>query len=87
MYIVTSTNKTKEKKMEIEKLFKVLVVGGSLMASAGSIANQSFEVQNSSEEETLTFCSIENEKICVENEEGEIVVKEGFECCWGTSCS
>ena len=73
--------------MEIEKLFKVLVVGGTLIASTGSMANDILELENTIKETTLTFCSVEDEKLCVENEEGEFVAKEGLECCWGTSCS
>jgi hypothetical protein len=76
--------------MKIDKLFKVLVVGGALMTSAETMAfgHQSLEVQTEvKEENALAFCHPEDENTCVENEEGEIVVKDGLYCCWGTSCS
>lgn len=76
--------------MNVDKLFKVLVVGGALMTSAETMAfgHQSLEVQPEVKEElSPAFCSPEDENLCVENEEGEIVVKEGLYCCWGTSCS
>ncbi|MFT6069719.1 MAG: hypothetical protein ACJAT2_001500 [Bacteriovoracaceae bacterium] len=76
--------------MNVDKLFKVIVVGGALMTSAETMAfgHLSLEVQPEIKEElSPTFCNPEDENQCVENEEGEIVVKEGFYCCWGTSCS
>ena len=76
--------------MNVDKLFKVLVVGGALMTCAESMAfgHQSLEVQSDLvEQSSPLFCHPEDENTCVENEEGEIVVKEGFTCCWGTSCS
>jgi hypothetical protein len=76
--------------MNVDKLFKVLVVGGALMTAAETMAfdHQSLEVQTEVKEELgPAFCSPEDENLCVQNEEGEIVVKEGLYCCWGTSCS
>ncbi len=76
--------------MNIDKLFKVLVVGGALMTSAETMAfgHQSLDVQAESKEEpSPAFCNPEDENQCVENDQGEIVVKEGLYCCWGTSCS
>ena len=76
--------------MNVDKLFKVLVLGGALMTSTESMAfgNQTLAVQ--AEEKTElgpAFCNPEDENLCVENDEGEVVVKEGLYCCWGTSCS
>lgn len=76
--------------MNVDKLFKVLVVGGALMTSADSMAfgHQSLDVNTITKEEpSPLFCQPEDENQCVENEDGEVVVREGFYCCWGTSCS
>jgi len=63
-----------------EKLFKTLVIGGAFLV-LNSPANAQ-EIQESN----LTLCNPENEKHCIENEDGDLVPKEGMVCCWGTSC-
>ncbi len=75
--------------MEIEKLFKVLVVGGGLLTAGSSFADQSEDALEEvlEPELAIAFCNPEDTNSCIENEDGEIVVKEGFFCCWGTSCN
>lgn len=73
--------------MNVEKLFKVLVVGGALMGASKGMA-QGLDIPGFSEDDPgqLAFCSPADESTCVENEEGEVVVRDGLFCCWGTSC-
>jgi len=75
--------------MNVEKLFKVLVVGGAMMGASSSMAQgePSFDSETGEEQGRLAFCAPEDEVTCVENEEGELVVRDGLFCCWGTSCS
>ena len=56
--------------MNIDKLFQVLVVGGTL---------------SEAEDLKPIFCTDEGACVpdpCT----GKLVAKAGFECCWGTSC-
>lgn len=79
--------------MKIEKLFQVLVMGGALLSTAG-IADQVTpacgvdplpQVQSGPADElTPIFCT--EPEACVVGCDGKKHVKEGFECCWGTSC-
>ena len=73
--------------MNVEKLFKVLVVGGALMGASQSMA-QGLDIPGLSDDDPgqLAFCYPDDENTCVENEEGEVVVRDGLFCCWGTSC-
>ena len=74
--------------MKIEKLFKVMVVGGSMMATGSMLAQEGNLGIDTLDgvAPVQTFCNPDNEKICVENDEGDLVVRDGFTCCWGTSC-
>ena len=72
--------------MEIDKLFKLLVVGGGLLTAGTSSANEDLE-QVLADDPIVAFCNPDDTRMCVENDEGEIVVREGFTCCWGTSCN
>jgi hypothetical protein len=73
--------------MRTEKLFGLLVVGGAALA-AGSAPVKAQVI----EEAAPAFCSPhdptlpEEENTCVLNADGTQSVREGLECCWGTSC-
>ena len=75
--------------MKSEKLFQLLVVGGSLLAAQPGTAN---ELNLQEPAGAPVFCggpeTCEQVQFC--SEEGEVitklVVKEGLQCCWGTSC-
>lgn len=78
--------------MNIEKLFQVLVVGGALL-SGSAFANQVqpacgvdpfAQAQSAADKLELIFCT--EPDACVVGCDGQKHVKEGFECCWGTSC-
>jgi|GEM_PF-2075712 len=77
--------------METQKLFSVLVIGGALLAG-GSIGAQdgtsallTSEVLEATEGEPVQcFCNLE--KCCDVDCEGKKKVKDGFVCCWNTSC-
>jgi len=78
--------------MNIERLFQVLVVGGAIISGV-SMADSSMPVSEESSalplSETtealgLVFC--DQPGACVVGCDGKLKVKEGFECCWGTSC-
>lgn len=86
--------------MDIGKLFGVLVVGGSLLVgcdsqepappdasdvtAAGVTDASGVDAAASSELVDCGFCP--NEACCVYDDEGVGSTKEGFECCWATSC-
>ncbi len=81
--------------MKIEKLFQVLVVGGALMGGqaislADSQVTSTSSTKNTSQKEVAggellpIFCTSVAE--CPKDATGHPKVKEGFECCWGTSC-
>ena len=72
--------------MNIQKLFHVLVVGGALMSSG--YASDTAEENSLTEGPKLqsVFCTSESEKVCEKDKCGNAKVKDGFECCWGTSC-
>lgn len=76
--------------MHIEKLFRVLVVGGALAVQSPLFANQIMceipEVTPPPQEElSPLFCDAED--ACVVDAEGKKVPKAGFFCCWGTECA
>ena len=82
--------------MQIERLFHVLVIGGALLSgstmaeTAKPVSNKVPDLFSSMEgglepqELTPIFCN--NPGACVVGTNGKKKVKEGFECCWGTSC-
>ena len=74
--------------MNVEKLFKVLVVGGAMMGAAQTMGQGLDPIPGISDgnADQLAFCYPDDENTCVENEEGEVVVRDGLFCCWGTSC-
>ena len=84
--------------MKTESLFKVLVLGGMLITAPQAHADTEVQTQRDAEvilEELLeaepipgllAFCSADDETLCVENEEGDLVPKAGIVCCWSTSC-
>ena len=70
--------------MKMDKLFNLLVMGGALLSANSVIAAQA--------ELAPAFCKpfdaskpVE-ENTCVKTPDGKQVVKEGFYCCWNTSC-
>ena len=75
--------------MHIDRLFQVLVVGGTLLAASTFATENSTDPQKT--EDTVinkcepAFCNQPGS--CVPDPcTGKPKVKEGFECCWGTSC-
>lgn len=74
--------------MNVDKLFKVLVMGGAVLGATQTLAQGNLPLPGTgdSNPDQLAFCSPQDEVTCVENEEGELVVRDGFFCCWGTSC-
>ncbi len=76
--------------MNLEKLFRVMVVGGALMTNAPLFAEGSEpQVVTPPPQEELAplFCDASDADKCVPSAcGGKKVAKEGFECCWGTSC-
>ena len=67
--------------MNIDKLFQVLVVGGTLLAGNAFPS----EIVSEAEDLKPIFCT--DEGACVPDPcTGKLVAKAGFECCWGTSC-
>lgn len=79
--------------MQIERLFHVLVVGGVLL-SGQAMADAPFSgaVENSpgvslpEAQGELTSILCNEPDACVTGCDGTKKVKDGFECCWGTSC-
>ena len=83
--------------MQMHKLFHVLVVGGAMMTGSSVVAlqtSQSLETLESApalsnsilEDEELKpiFCT--EEGACVVGTDGTKKVKDGFVCCWNTTC-
>lgn len=64
--------------MNTEKLFKVLVLGGSVLVAAEAMSD---------EVSIKSFCSPDDETTCVEDETGQMTEREGVVCCWGTTCN
>lgn len=74
--------------MQMNKLFHVLVVGGTLFA-AGLAANEAQFTPTDEPAQKADLHSIfcTEPDACVEDQcTGKLKVKDGFECCWGTSC-
>ena len=82
--------------MQIERLFQVLVIGGALLAGSGmaeSVQPATNEVpdffspmERRLESRELQPILCDKADACVVGSNGKKKVKEGFECCWGTSC-
>lgn len=86
--------------MDIGKLFGVLVVGGAMLVGcdsqepappdasdvAAAGATDAAGVDGAPGEELVDCGFCPNEACCVYNDEGVGSTKEGFECCWATSC-
>ena len=80
--------------MKMDKLFNLLVMGGALLSTNSVLAGQSLAAAASEEqkEPAPAFCKPVDaskppeENTCVKTEDGKQVVKEGFFCCWNTSC-
>lgn len=79
-----------------ENLFRVLVLGGALIAGT---AQAQTEVRSEAQAPKpaledlldapaggLAFCSRDNAHKCDIDENAEGQPKAGVECCWGTSC-
>jgi hypothetical protein len=81
--------------MKSNKLYNVLVLGGALLAGQAASAEQGLRsgprsaAAPSAEEQPLEtgFCKPSNPENCVTNACGQSVPREGFVCCWGTSCA
>ncbi len=73
--------------MTINKLFNVLVLGGSMLVSTNGHASNDLTTDK------IAFCTSTNE--CKEalscTDQGDVikkmVPKDGISCCWGTSCA
>ena len=81
--------------MQFEKLLRVLVVGGALLGGQSiTLAGTEIEGINSlnalsqgaSADGELAPIFCDSEEACPKQACGPRKVKEGFECCWGTSC-
>lgn len=73
-------------KMKVDKLFQVLVVGGGLLVAGVTTAPvHGFASEEPEVEATPVFCDADKE-MCVTDVDGNVTVKDGFVCCWGTSC-
>lgn len=81
--------------MKNEKLFQLLVIGGALLINQPASAHETNPTEQPVESPELAplVCDIfdpnkpAEENTCVQTSEGEIIVKDGFYCCWGTACS
>ena len=80
--------------MKTNKLFQILVMGGALVTTGVSLADSSGQrsaasVFNEAEEAgelAPAFCDPQKPEFCEVDANGKAKVKDGFECCWGTSC-
>ncbi len=83
--------------MNSQKLFRILVIGGTLIGgnSMGGQAQNDLQnfgaltseaQQSPSDEPAQCFCNTDKDRCCEVNSCGESVAKDGFICCWGTSC-
>jgi hypothetical protein len=68
------------------KLFHVLVVGGAALLGGQTLllADSVEDFDDLAAEKSPIFCS--NDAACPKDATGKRSVKDGFECCWGTSC-
>lgn len=72
--------------MKVEKFFNVLVLGGALLASGNLLGSEGCTPDEIDVEPALAFCAKDDPNTCEVDEDGNSVVREGFVCCWGTSC-
>ena len=82
--------------MQIERLFQVLVIGGALLSGAvkaetrqpiSSESPEGFSLLGGKlEPQDLKPALCDQPGVCVVGDNGKKKAKEGFECCWGTSC-
>jgi hypothetical protein len=86
--------------MELSKLFRVLVVGGGMLAGgacevapgAGRLqgladtdpARDAGTADAAASESSPCFCG--PDVCCEQQPDGTASVQEGFFCCWGTAC-
>jgi len=75
--------------MQTNKLFSTLVVTGALIVTGSVYSNnlqsQGTEIGMQAETE-LEPCFCDHPENCVVDADGKAQVKDGFVCCWGTSC-
>jgi hypothetical protein len=77
--------------MEHSKLFHVLVVGGALLGAGCETAPPVADASGASDAprpdgEALVECGFCPNDCCVPDGAGGSQARDGFVCCWGTSC-